>query len=112
MLSTFLPHFSTITASTLTYSSLPVGRGQNEVLVHNVSGGVIISNQSLVLQKVVRAQAGRYSCQAHNLVGDASSNSLRLDVKCEYPSVKGCYCDGGCTVHVDRLLVWMGCQCG
>ncbi|XP_071532110.1 protein turtle homolog B-like [Panulirus ornatus] len=56
-------------------------RHNNEVLVHNVSGGVIISNQSLVLQRVLRAQAGRYSCHAHNVVGDGSSNSLRLDVK-------------------------------
>ncbi|XP_071543726.1 uncharacterized protein [Panulirus ornatus] len=56
-------------------------RHNNQVLVHNVSGGVIISNQSLVLQRVVRDQAGRYSCHAHNVVGDGSSNSLRLDVK-------------------------------
>ncbi|XP_042203585.1 nephrin-like [Homarus americanus] len=50
-------------------------------LVHNVTAGVIISNQSLVLQRLVRAQAGRYSCLAHNPVGDGLSNSLRLDVK-------------------------------
>nr|XP_053649962.1 hemicentin-2-like [Cherax quadricarinatus] len=56
-------------------------RHNNEVLVHNVTSGVIISNQSLVLQRVVRAHAGRYSCHAHNVVGDASSNFLRLDVK-------------------------------
>ncbi|XP_042231987.1 hemicentin-2-like [Homarus americanus] len=56
-------------------------RHNNEILVPNVSAGVIISNQSLVLQGVVRAQAGRYSCHAHNVVGDGSSNTLRLDVK-------------------------------
>ncbi|XP_069163229.1 protein turtle homolog A [Procambarus clarkii] len=56
-------------------------RHNNEVLVHNLSSGVIISNQSLVLQRVVRSQAGRYSCHAHNVVGDGSSNFLRLDVK-------------------------------
>ncbi|XP_042205382.1 nephrin-like [Homarus americanus] len=56
-------------------------RHNDAELVHNVSAGIIISNQSLVLQKVYRAQAGRYSCHAHNLVGDGASNSLRLDVK-------------------------------
>ncbi|KAG7163316.1 Nephrin-like 2 [Homarus americanus] len=63
-------------------------RHNNEILVPNVSAGVIISNQSLVLQGVVRAQAGRYSCHAHNVVGDGSSNTLRLDVKCEYLEVR------------------------
>ncbi|XP_042230715.1 nephrin-like [Homarus americanus] len=56
-------------------------RHNDVALVHNVSAGVIVSNQSLVLQQVVRAQAGRYSCLAHNPVGDGASNSLRLDVK-------------------------------
>nr|XP_053650227.1 hemicentin-1-like [Cherax quadricarinatus] len=56
-------------------------RHNDRVLVHNVSAGVIISNQSLVLQRVVRAQAGRYACHAHNIVGDGVSNALRLDVK-------------------------------
>ncbi|CAL4183029.1 unnamed protein product, partial [Meganyctiphanes norvegica] len=53
----------------------------NELLVHDVSQGIIISNQSLVLQAVDREQAGRYSCHAHNTVGDGNSNILRLDVK-------------------------------
>ncbi|XP_071525087.1 uncharacterized protein [Panulirus ornatus] len=56
-------------------------RHNNDLLSHNVSAGVIISNQSLVLQRVVRAQAGLYSCQAQNLVGETTSNSLRLDIK-------------------------------
>lgn len=55
---------------------------QSERLEHNITAGVIVSNQSLVLQQVVRAQAGRYSCQATNTMGLGSSNSLRLDVKC------------------------------
>ncbi|XP_037799658.1 nephrin-like, partial [Penaeus monodon] len=61
--------------------SLVSWRHNNQVLAHNVSAGVIISNQSLVLQRVVRAWAGLYSCHAHNLVGDGNSNTLRLDVK-------------------------------
>ncbi|KAK3851939.1 hypothetical protein Pcinc_041447 [Petrolisthes cinctipes] len=54
---------------------------ENAVLEHNITGGVIVSNQSLVLQGVTRGQAGRYSCHAHNPVGDGASNTLRLDVK-------------------------------
>ena len=49
--------------------------------------GVIVSNMSLVLQGVTREQAGRYSCHAHNEVGDAGSATLRLDVKCKYEAV-------------------------
>ncbi|KAK4301230.1 hypothetical protein Pmani_026617, partial [Petrolisthes manimaculis] len=56
-------------------------RHNNAVLEHNITGGVIVSNQSLVLQGVTRGQAGRYSCHAHNPVGDGASNTLRLDVK-------------------------------
>ena len=51
--------------------------------------GVIVSNMSLVLQGVRREQAGRYSCHAHNEVGDAGSPPLRLDVKCEYVAIEG-----------------------
>ncbi|XP_063600030.1 hemicentin-2-like [Penaeus indicus] len=56
-------------------------RLNNQVLHHNVSAGVIVSNHALVLQRVVRAWAGLYSCHALNPVGDGVSNTLRLDVK-------------------------------
>ncbi|XP_037799544.1 nephrin-like, partial [Penaeus monodon] len=56
-------------------------RLDNQVLNHNVSAGVIVSNHALVLQRVVRAWAGLYSCHALNPVGDGVSNTLRLDVK-------------------------------
>nr|XP_045614701.1 nephrin-like [Procambarus clarkii] len=56
-------------------------RHHERALVHNVSEGVIVSNQSLVLQRVTRTQAGRYACLAHNAVGAGLSNTLTLDVK-------------------------------
>ncbi|KAK4298695.1 hypothetical protein Pmani_028967, partial [Petrolisthes manimaculis] len=56
-------------------------RHNDQPLHHNVSAGVIVSNQSLVLQRVVRGQGGRYCCIAHNVVGHGSSNTLLLDVK-------------------------------
>ncbi|XP_069187327.1 nephrin [Procambarus clarkii] len=53
----------------------------NMALTQNVSGGVIMSNQTLVLQKVGRWRAGLYSCHAHNDVGVGVSSPLSLDVK-------------------------------
>ncbi|XP_063852789.1 hemicentin-2-like [Scylla paramamosain] len=50
-------------------------------LAHNVSAGVIQSNQSLVLQKVGRVSSGLYTCKAINLHGTGSSNAVQLSVK-------------------------------
>lgn len=50
------------------------------LLVHNVSSGIIMSNQSLVLQGVTRASSGRYTCLASNSEGEGSSNAAQLTV--------------------------------
>ena len=47
-----------------------------------------MSNQSLVLQRVGRHQAGSYTCHAHNLIGERASNPLRFNVKCELQNRK------------------------
>ncbi|XP_069160721.1 muscle M-line assembly protein unc-89 isoform X2 [Procambarus clarkii] len=52
-----------------------------EELSHNVSAGVIQSNQSLVLQRVTRRSSGQYTCSATNLHGLGSSNAVQLSVK-------------------------------
>ncbi|CAL4075711.1 unnamed protein product [Meganyctiphanes norvegica] len=52
-------------------------------LVQNVSLGVILTWDSLVLQRVDRQRAGRYSCRASNSVNTSSSNLLYLNIK--YP---------------------------
>ncbi|XP_042885909.1 uncharacterized protein LOC122262058 [Penaeus japonicus] len=54
---------------------------ENHELEHNVSSGVIISNQSLVLQQVTRAASGNYFCVAFNVEGEGRSNPIRLRVK-------------------------------
>ncbi|XP_076260413.1 sidestep IV transmembrane protein isoform X2 [Rhynchophorus ferrugineus] len=50
-------------------------------IYHNVSGGVILSDQSLVLQNVVRSTAGEYTCIATNSEGKGYSNPVKLVVK-------------------------------
>ncbi|XP_017299838.1 B-cell receptor CD22 [Diaphorina citri] len=50
-------------------------------LAHNTSARIILSNQSLVLQKVSRQSAGTYKCSAINTKGEATSNQLKLRVK-------------------------------
>lgn len=54
---------------------------QGKELESNVSLGVIVSNQSLVLQRIKRHQAGQYTCSALNSVGEAHSNTVELIVE-------------------------------
>lgn len=53
------------------------------MVYHNSSGGVIMSNQSLVLQRIDRSAAGLYNCIANNVEGQGESNALALPVKCK-----------------------------
>ncbi|XP_068624483.1 synaptogenesis protein syg-2-like [Battus philenor] len=43
--------------------------------------GVLLANQSLVLQKVPRQASGSYVCSATNSLGDGLSTPLKLDIK-------------------------------
>lgn len=68
----------------LTTTTLGVCVLQGKQLNHNISGGVIIANQSLVLQGVSRASAGNYTCVGFNQEGEGVSNSFYLNVMCMY----------------------------
>ena len=47
--------------------------------------GKIISNQSLVIQKVAKEDAGNYTCQAFNVEGQMESQPQMLDIMCKFP---------------------------
>ncbi|KAG7154098.1 Neural cell adhesion molecule 1-like 4 [Homarus americanus] len=54
---------------------------QSQEIRHNTSGGVIMTNHSLVLQSVNRESSGAYTCSATNKHGSATSQPIRLSVK-------------------------------
>ena len=56
---------------------------QGQRLPDDIASGVIISNHSLVLQRVTRKAAGIFTCQATNAEGSTISNALELIVKCK-----------------------------
>ncbi|XP_063994020.1 neural cell adhesion molecule 2-like [Diachasmimorpha longicaudata] len=55
-------------------------RHQGRTLHHTISQGIIISNQSLVLQGVERKSAGNYTCVGFNTEGDGVSSPFHLDI--------------------------------
>ncbi|XP_015589741.1 protein turtle homolog B isoform X2 [Cephus cinctus] len=55
-------------------------RQQGKTLNHNITQGIIISNQSLVLQGVDRKSAGNYTCVGYNTEGDGESAPFYLNV--------------------------------
>lgn len=52
-------------------------------MTHNRTAGVIMSTQSLVLQKIKRDNGGNYTCLASNDRGETTSSIENLRVQCE-----------------------------
>lgn len=61
---------------------------QGSLVNQNMSSGIIISTQSLVLQKVSRLHSGSYSCLAANPKGETVSDPVNLRVRCEYNEIE------------------------
>ncbi|OQR77240.1 protein turtleB-like [Tropilaelaps mercedesae] len=59
-------------------------RFEGKEVQSNTSAGVIVSNQSLVLQKVDLRNRGRYTCTATNIQGIGESNVVMLKVRCKW----------------------------
>ncbi len=57
---------------------------QGKPLRQDVSSGVILSNQTLVIQRVRRTHAGALFCRADNVEGAGKSNRVDLRIKCEF----------------------------
>ncbi|XP_053204229.1 hemicentin-1-like isoform X2 [Panonychus citri] len=53
---------------------------EEEPLISKPNEGIIVTNQSLVLQKVRRSQAGRYFCTASNSAGQGHSEDFYLKI--------------------------------
>lgn len=51
-------------------------------LNQNVSAGIIMSNLSLVVQRIKIENRGQYQCSAQNMMGKSHSNKLQLKPKC------------------------------
>ena len=76
-------HIKCIFASSGCCISFFVFSLQAQQLTYSIEEGVIISNQSLVLQKVTRHDSGHYQCQAANAEGHGNSNTVSLPIKCK-----------------------------
>lgn len=54
-----------------------------KLLYSDPSSGIIVSNQSLVLQRVRRQSRGNYWCTARNAIGQSESEYFYLKVQCK-----------------------------
>ena len=61
---------------------------QTQLLHQDPDKGIIMSTQSLVLQKVTRETVGDYVCRAVNTEGSGESNPVALKIMCKYIVVK------------------------
>ncbi|XP_062134765.1 nephrin isoform X4 [Drosophila sulfurigaster albostrigata] len=56
-------------------------RHNGKILESNPAEGIVVANQSLVLQNASRARTGIYTCVGSNREGDGESNPVQLDIR-------------------------------
>ena len=66
------------------------------MLYADQENGVIMSTQSLVLQRVSKAAVGDYVCRAVNVEGTGESNAVPLKIMCKFKLY----------LYRDRLKYW------
>lgn len=71
-----------IRSNPFVYDVIWTFKGQQ--LISNRSEGIIIANQSLVLQNIKRKSSGHYQCSGRNEVGIGLSNELFIRVQCKF----------------------------
>ena len=54
---------------------------KGKLLNQDKKNGILLSNQTLVLQHVLKPRSGLYTCSAENTEGTGESNPLPLEVK-------------------------------
>lgn len=74
-----------IRSNPFVYDVIWTFKGQQ--LISNRSEGIIIANQSLVLQNIKRKSSGHYQCSGRNEVGIGLSNELFIRVQCKFLSL-------------------------
>lgn len=56
---------------------------EKEPMVFDKAQGVLAINQTLILQQVKKERRGHYSCIARNALGESTSQSFFLKIKCK-----------------------------
>ena len=57
---------------------------QGKELKNNATAGIVLSDHSLVLQRITRYSAGDYTCLVANSEGKTASNPVTLQIMCEF----------------------------